>query len=246
MGAGIARMGHVVVVEERDEPRLGSLLAREGIAFASAPATLDVVRKLVRTDEPDLVVLEVTSITQTALRLCQSLQSEVPHVAVTVFAVRANERDVVEAYGAGAMTVVIEPVGSHELIARVRATLRRMPSRWAPVGERIVVGPVTLDRARREVAVHGELIALPRKEFEIAQVLMENAGGVVTKAQLVRALWGSPRDTKTLDVQVGRLRAKLVAAEGVQRIRTVRGLGFRFVTDEDLEHDAALDSPVER
>jgi len=240
-------MGHVVVVEERDEPRLGLLLVQEGLAVVSSPATLDVVTKLVRGDEPDLVVLEVSSISPAALRLCQALQAEVPHVALGVFAMRAHERDVVAAYGAGATAVVIEPVGSHELVARVRATLRRVPSRWQPVGERIVVGPVTLDRARRELAVHGELISLPRKEFEIAQVLMESAGGVVTKAQLVRALWGSPRDTKTLDVQVGRLRAKLVAAEGVQRIRTVRGLGFRFVTDEDLEYeDALLESPAER
>ena len=78
---------------------------------------------------------------------------------------------------------------------------------------------------------------VPRKEFDIAEMLMSRAGTLVSRVQMTRELWGSTRDTKTLDVQVGRLRTKLVAAEGRQRIITVRGVGYRFATDDDLARD---------
>ena len=98
--------------------------------------------------------------------------------------------------------------------------------------DKVVVGPILLDRARRELFVHGTQVAVPRREFDIAEVLMRKAGRVVARKEIIRELWGAARDTKSLDVQVGRLRTKLTAAEGRQRIVTVRGVGFRFLTDE--------------
>jgi DNA-binding winged helix-turn-helix (wHTH) protein len=82
---------------------------------------------------------------------------------------------------------------------------------------------------------------MPRREFDIAELLMRKAGRVVTRDELVRELWGTARDTKSLDVQVGRLRAKLTEAEGRQRIVTVRGVGFRFMTDDEGGSAPALD-----
>jgi DNA-binding winged helix-turn-helix (wHTH) protein len=83
--------------------------------------------------------------------------------------------------------------------------------------------------------VHDEHIRIPRREFDIAELLMRDAGKVVSRQKIVRELWGTVRDTKSLDVQVGRLRARLTAAEGRRRIVTVRGVGFRFLADDDPE-----------
>jgi two-component system response regulator RegX3 len=228
--------GRVVVVEERDRPRLAALLTEQGLVTETVSSGVDVVAKLVETTDPDIVALEVSSIGRAEVRLCTLLQV-VTRVPIAVFAERATENDTVEAYTAGAHAVITEPVGSYELVARIRALLRRAPTREPESTDLVVVGPVILDRAKRQVTVNGVIVAMPRKEFDIAEVLMCRAGSVVPRIQLVRELWGTARDTKTLDVQVGRLRAKLFAAEGRRRIITVRGLGYRFATDDDLDRD---------
>jgi len=83
--------------------------------------------------------------------------------------------------------------------------------------------------------VCGEVVRLPRREFDIAELLMRHAGRVVPRSEIVREIWGSLRDTKSLDVQVGRLRMRLAVAEGRRRIVTVRGIGYRMLTDDDSE-----------
>ena len=90
-----------------------------------------------------------------------------------------------------------------------------------------------LDAGRREFFVSGQEVRTPRREFDIAALLMRDAGRVVSRQKIVRELWGSLHDTKSLDVQVGRLRSRLAAAEGRRRIVTVRGIGYRFLTDDD-------------
>jgi two-component system response regulator RegX3 len=230
--------GRVAVVEDRHRPRLAALLADQGLAVETTSSGIDVVSKVIETTDPDLVVLEVSSVSRAIIRLCSLLQV-VTRVPIAVFSELASEHDVIEAYTAGAQAVIAEPVGSYELVARVRALLRRAPTRTPMPSDTVVVGPVVLDRGRRQVTVNGTVVSMPRKEFDIAELLMCRAGSVVPRAQLVRELWGSARDTKTLDVQVGRLRAKLMAAEGRRRIITVRGLGYRFATDDDLEQDEA-------
>ncbi|HXY94499.1 MAG TPA: response regulator transcription factor [Acidimicrobiia bacterium] len=234
-------MARVVVVEERAQPRVARLLTEEGISLENSQGTLDVVMKLVDLEAPDVIILEVVSPSRAATRLCASLQSAAARARIAIFAERAAESEVVAAYRSGADTVICEPVGSHELVARIRALLRRAPMEDASDPDLIAIGPVRLDRARRQVTVCGELVPLPRKEFDIAELLMSRAGGVVSRTQLVRELWGTQRDTKTLDVQVGRLRAKLMAAEGLQRIVTVRGVGYRFATDDELGIDPGVE-----
>jgi DNA-binding response OmpR family regulator len=230
--------GRVVVVEERDRRRLAALLTEQGFETEPVSSVADIVAKVIEASDPDVVVLEVSSISRAEIRLCELLQV-ITRIPIAVFAERATEQDTVEAYSAGAHAVITEPVGAYELVARIRALLRRAPTRMPASADIVVVGPVVLDRAKRQVTVNGQIVSMPRKEFDIAEVLMCRAGAVVTRTQLVRELWGTARDTKTLDVQVGRLRAKLFAAEGCRRIITVRGLGYRFATDDDLDHDEA-------
>jgi two-component system, OmpR family, response regulator RegX3 len=227
-------MSRLVVVEDRERPRAAELLLHEGLEVEGCKPEVDLVLSIIQTFGPDVVLLEVSGVNRSILRLCGAIQAATT-APIALVTEQSIERDVLDAYAAGAHTVVCEPVGAHELVARVRAVLRRVPTRNEPAPDVLVVGPVVLDRGRRQLTVAGQVVALPRKEFDIAELLMCRAGTVVSRNQLVRELWGTARDTKTLDVQVGRLRAKLVAAEGRQRIITVRGLGYRFATDQDLE-----------
>jgi two-component system, OmpR family, response regulator RegX3 len=228
-------MAQVMVVEERDEPRARSVLAAEGLEVENVSGSIEVVLKAVETELPRVVIVETTTFSRPASRVCAVLQGGASQIAV--LCAHATEQEVIAAYTAGADAVIVEPVGMHELVARVRALLRRVPPRTEATSEVVVVGPIALDRARRQLTVNGEVMAVPRKEFDIAEMLMSRAGTLVSRVQMTRELWGSTRDTKTLDVQVGRLRTKLVAAEGRQRIITVRGVGYRFATDDEFARD---------
>jgi two-component system response regulator RegX3 len=230
----------VVIVEDREQARVAPLLVREGLDIEACGRSLDVVVKTIQIEAPDLVMIEVSSAAPWVVRTCTAVAAAT-RSPIAVLYERGGESDVVDLYAAGASSVISEPVGSHELVARVRALLRRAPSRDKATADVTAVGPVTLDRARRQLSVNGLPVALPRKEFEIAELLITNAGSVVSRARLVRDLWGSARDTKTLDVQVGRLRAKLTNAEGRQRIVTVRGVGYRFLADDFDEAPVDLD-----
>jgi len=236
-------MARLVIVGDRERPRVAELLMSEGLEVEGCKPDLDLVLGIVQSFGPDVVLFEVAGLNRSILHLCGAIQNATA-APIAFLLERGVERDVLDAYAGGAHTVVCEPVGAHELVARVRAVLRRAPARNEPGPDVIVVGPVVLDRGRRQVTVGGTVVAMPRKEFDIAELLMCRAGTVVSRNQLVRELWGSARDTKTLDVQVGRLRAKLLAAEGRQRIITVRGLGYRFATDQDLDLVAEDPQPV--
>jgi len=192
---------------------------------------------------PELVLLETLTPTASVVALCAGLRAAAPTPLVLLSGPCA-ERDAVDAFGAGVDSVIIEPVGQHELVARVRALLRRTPPPPDETFVVITVGPVVLDSARRELSVHGQQIRIPRREFDIAELLMRDVGRVVPRQRLVRELWGTVRDTKSLDVQVGRLRARLTAVEGRRRIVTVRGVGFRFLADDDPELELAADAAV--
>jgi two-component system response regulator RegX3 len=154
----------------------------------------------------------------------------VPIIMVTA---RNSEIDAVVGLEIGADDYVTKPFRLRELIARVRAALRRIPSSEPDEEhhEVIEVGDVRLDAARHEVYVRGEPVALPLKEFELLEILMTNAGRVLTRDVLIDRVWGPNYfgDTKTLDVHVKRLRSKIeLDPANPSRIVTVRGVGYRY------------------
>jgi two-component system response regulator RegX3 len=126
---------------------------------------------------------------------------------------------------------VTKPFSSRELTARIKAVLRRGPDPDDSVTSIVEAGPVRMDVERHVVTVNGQEVALPLKEFDLLELLLRNAGRVLTRSQLIDRVWGSDYvgDTKTLDVHVKRLRAKIEADPAhPQHLLTVRGLGYKF------------------
>src|SRR5437762_355868 len=165
--------------------------------------------------------------------VCRDLRarSRVPIIMVTA---RNSEIDAVVGLEVGADDYVTKPFRLRELIARVRAALRRVPVDDDDDPDRpevVEIGEVRLDAGRHEVFVRGLSVALPLKEFELLELLMENAGRVLTRDVLIDRIWGPNYfgDTKTLDVHIKRLRAKLESDSArPTRIVTVRGVGYRY------------------
>jgi two-component system response regulator RegX3 len=179
------------------------------------------------------VIFEVPVLGVSVVDACRIVRAS-SALPIVIVAGPHAEREAIAAFAAGVDTVITEPVGAHELIARVRALLRRRPAALPADDQRLRVGPILLDRAKRELTVRGIPVSLPRREFDIADVLMREAGRVVRRTVIVRELWGSMPDTKSLDVQVGRLRTRLAAAGAGSCILTVRGVGFRFAAAEEF------------
>ncbi len=155
--------------------------------------------------------------------------------AIIMVTARNAEIDAVVGLEVGADDYVTKPFRLRELVARVRAALRRAPNHDGDRSdqETIEVGDVKLDAARHEVFVHDSLVPLPLKEFELLELLLLNAGRVLTRDTLIDRIWGPNYygDTKTLDVHIKRLRAKLEAdPASPTRIVTVRGVGYRYET----------------
>jgi len=142
-----------------------------------------------------------------------------------------SEVDKVVGLELGADDYVTKPYSARELVARIRAVLRRHGEPDELVTATVEAGPVRLDVDRHVVSVGGEAVSMPLKEFELLELLLRNAGRVLTRGQLIDRVWGSDYvgDTKTLDVHVKRLRAKVEPDPGAPRhIVTVRGLGYKF------------------
>jgi two-component system response regulator RegX3 len=224
----------ILVVDDEQSYRdaLRVALEREGFRVevaadgAEAIARFDAVR-------PALVLLDVMLPRISGIDVCRELRSrsQVPIIMVTA---RNAEIDAVVGLEVGADDYVTKPFRLRELVARVRASLRRGRGEEAGVaqpGEVLEIGDVRLDAARHDVAVRGERVALPLKEFELLELLLANAGRVLTRDVLIDRVWGPNYygDTKTLDVHVKRLRAKVEADPGnPERIVTVRGVGYRY------------------
>ena len=199
-------------------------VARDG---AEALAVFDTVR-------PDLVLLDVMLPRVNGIDVCRELRtrSRVPIIMVTA---KGGEIDTVVGLEVGADDYVTKPYRLRELVARMRAVLRRAPpsAEVEAPGEAIVVGDVRLDPERHEVSLRGEPVSLPLKEFELLELLLANAGRVLTRETLIDRVWGPNYvgDTKTLDVHVKRLRAKIEDDPGApRRITTIRGLGYKYET----------------
>lgn len=181
---------------------------------------------------PDLVLLDLMLPRVSGIDVCRELRtkSQVPIIIVTA---KSAEVDTVVGLEVGADDYVTKPYRIRELVARMRAVMRRSEASADTVEleEQLTIGDVSMDLAKHEVRVRGELLSLPMKEFSLLEYLMRNAGRVLPRAALIDRVWGSDYvgDTKTLDVHVKRLRAK-IENDGIapSRIVTIRGLGYKF------------------
>jgi len=163
--------------------------------------------------------------------VCRAMRRE-SAVPIIMVSARDEEVDLVVGLEVGADDYVTKPYKLRELVARIRANLRRAPAaEQAAEGEAVSAGGVTVDPARHEVTVRGVVVTCTLKEFELLELLVENAGRVVPREVILERVWGPGfvGDTKTLDVHIRRLRAKV--EEDVSEptlIRTIRGLGYKF------------------
>ena len=224
----------VLVVD--DEPSfldaLRSGLEREGFRVHTAADGVEALDKVAEL-EPDLVLLDVMLPRMSGIDVCRRIRqvSQVPIIMVTA---KGEEIDAVVGLEVGADDYVAKPYRLRELVARIRAVLRRAPVAAGVMvddDEVMTVGEVALYPQRHEVTVGGEALHLPLKEFELLELLLENSGRVVTRERLIDEVWGHDYvgDTKTLDVHVKRLRAKIEPDPSLPvRITTVRGVGYRY------------------
>jgi two-component system response regulator RegX3 len=183
---------------------------------------------------PDLVLLDLMLPTLSGIDVCRELRrrSLVPIIMVTA---KSSEIDTVVGLEVGADDYIAKPYRLRELVARVRAVLRRNGGDATDVllsEASLRVGDVALDTDRHEVVIRTEVVSLPLKEFELLEILLANAGRVLTREVLIDRIWGFDYvgDTKTLDVHIKRLRAKVeINPSSPTRIVTIRGLGYKYV-----------------
>ncbi|HEV3211786.1 MAG TPA: response regulator transcription factor [Acidimicrobiales bacterium] len=226
-----ARSHELVLVVDDEESYRDALsigLSQEGFDVVVAADGAE-ARAAVRRDRPDLVLLDVMLPDVSGIELCREIRAErdVPVIMVTA---RDGEVDVVLALELGAADYVAKPYRLRELVARMRAVLRRR--RDTGVDDQVVsAGGVRLDLARHEASVDGALLELSRKEFELLALLISRAGQVVTREECIDTLWWGQdlADTRTLDTHVKRIRRKFEKDPGAPvHLVTVRGIGFRF------------------
>jgi two-component system response regulator RegX3 len=221
----------VLVVDDEGSYRqaLASGLSREGFDVALAGDGREALTLFHRV-HPDLVLLDIMLPDQSGVALCQQMRAAaaVPIIMVTA---RDAEIDVVLGLELGAADYVAKPFRLRELVARMRAVLRRGGPGQATSAEVLTIGPVRLDAGRREVSVDGSRVDLSRKEFDLLNLLMSHAGHVVTRERCIDRLWWDQdlTGTRTLDTHVKRLRRKVEPDPANPRhLVTVRGVGFRF------------------
>jgi phosphate regulon transcriptional regulator PhoB len=223
----------LVVEDEPDICRLVVLhLERDGFRCRTATSGADALRE-VKTAVPDLVVLDLMLPGLDGLEVCRRLRrdSSTSSVPIIMLTAKSDEVDRVVGLEVGADDYVGKPFSPKELVARIRAVLRRSrPDQPTPV---LSVGPVTLDPARHAVSLDGRAVALTPKEFDLLQALLDAAGRVLSREYLLNRVWGYARadviESRTVDVHVRRLRAKL--GDAGTRIATVKSVGYRFETD---------------
>ena len=222
----------ILVVEDEDtlQKSLRYNLEREGYAVDVAG---DGVRALeaFRAKTPELVILDLMLPELSGLDVCRAIRAE-SSVPIIVLTARDAEADKVAGLELGADDYVTKPFSMRELISRVRAGLRRVRLAGQPVREEILrAGPVVMNVPRHEVAVRGEAVGLPPKEFELLETFLRRPGRLLTRDFLIDEVWGPEYfgDTKTLDVHVKRLRAKIEDdPHRPAHLVTVRGLGYKL------------------
>jgi two-component system, OmpR family, response regulator RegX3 len=223
-----------ILVVEDEEALADSVrynLEREGYAVTVAPDGRRAIDRF-HAETPSLVILDLMLPELSGLDVCRLIraESEVPIIMVTA---KDSEADKVAGLELGADDYVTKPFSVRELVSRVRANLRRTrPAAIPPAEEILAAGPVTMDVARHEVTVRGEVVQLPPKEFELLEALLRRRGRLLTREFLIEEVWGADYygDTRTLDVHVKRLRHKVEEdPHHPVHVVTVRGLGYKFV-----------------
>jgi two-component system response regulator RegX3 len=219
----------VLIIE--DEPSyveaLELLLAAEGFEVQSAPEGRSGLERF-REGSPDVVLLDLMLPGLSGLDVLRELRrrSEVPVIVVSA---KGAEADIVSALELGADDYVTKPYSGRELVARIRAAARRAAA--GPETEVLTAGAASLDLATRRLRLPGGEQDLPKKEFEVLQLLMQRPGRVVPREEFLDEVWGFAfaGDTRSLDQHVRRLRRRLEADPGAPRIEAVRGVGYRLV-----------------
>jgi len=224
-------MTRVLVVEDEESfsDALSYMLRREGYDTVVAATGTDALVEFDRAGA-DIVLLDLMLPGLSGTEVCRSLRakSSVPIIMLTA---KDTEIDKVVGLELGADDYVTKPYSARELVARMRAVLRRGAEAEVSTEATLAAGPVRLDVDRHVVAVDGAPVSLPLKEFDLLELLLRHTGRVLTRGQLIDRVWGADYvgDTKTLDVHVKRLRAKLEPDPANPRyLVTVRGLGYKF------------------
>jgi two-component system response regulator RegX3 len=219
----------VVEDEESFSEALDFMLSKEGFEVVLAKDGAAGLQSFQR-DGADLVLLDVMLPLMSGTDVCRAIRAE-SSVPIIMVSAKDTEVDKVVGLELGADDYVTKPFSTRELLARIRAVLRRRAGADEVEGHVVTAGPVRLDSDRHVVTVRGEEVRLPLKEFDLLEVLLRNSGRVLTRAQLIDRVWGSNYvgDTKTLDVHIKRLRSKIEEDPGApEHLVTVRGLGYRF------------------
>lgn len=221
----------ILVVEDEASfsEALDFMLSKEGFEVVLASDGVAGLQSFQR-DGADLVLLDVMLPLMSGTDVCRAIRAE-SSVPIIMVSAKDTEVDKVVGLELGADDYVTKPFSTRELLARIRAVLRRRAGADDTEGHVVTAGPVRLDSDRHVVTVRGEEVRLPLKEFDLLEVLLRNSGRVLTRAQLIDRVWGSNYvgDTKTLDVHIKRLRSKIEDDPGAPaHLVTVRGLGYRF------------------
>lgn len=226
-------MTRILIVEDEESfsEALSYLLGREGFEVGVAETGLKGIEEFDR-NGADLVLLDLMLPGLSGTEVCRQLRlrSTVPIIMLTA---KDSEVDKVVGLELGADDYVTKPYSGRELVARIRAVLRRNQEGGVGIDEGHVLsaGPVRMDTERHLVTVENKVMNFPLKEFELLEFLMRNSGRVLTRMQLIDRVWGSDYvgDTKTLDVHIKRLRAKIEKDPANPiHIHTVRGLGYKM------------------
>ncbi|MFM7496160.1 MAG: winged helix-turn-helix domain-containing protein [Candidatus Nanopelagicus sp.] len=225
-------MTKILIVEDEDSviDPLELLLSKEGFVIETAKDGKAAVDKFEKVS-PDLVLLDLMIPLISGTEVCRQIRakSQVPIIMLTA---KDTEVDKVVGLELGADDYIVKPYSKAELVARIKAVLRRQGSDLNnEISGAISAGPISIDIDRHLVVINGIGVSLPLKEFELLEFLLRNKGRVLTRTQLIDRVWGSDYfgDTKTLDVHIKRLRAKIEKdpANPVY-IQTIRGLGYKF------------------
>ena len=224
----------ILIVDDEAGVRelLGDALRIAGFETATAPDGMSALTAI-RNRKPDLLIIDINMPLMDGFELVERLRSTGDNTPALMLSARADRVDVTRGLTLGADDYVTKPYSSRELLARIKAVMRRNSGDQSDYDENqeLTAGPIRMDLDKHHVTVNSIAVTFPLKEFELLEYLMRNSGRVLTRTQLIDRVWGNDYfgDTKTLDVHIKRLRAKVEADPANPTIiHTIRGLGYKL------------------